>query len=79
MIPKIIQWNCWGLKLNYNDWFLLISNQLPIIICLQETYLKSVDKIKIKNFTWYNYIHGLTDGILGSFNFNQKWFPPPTK
>ena len=57
MIQEIIQQKCQGLKPDFNDWLLLISNQLPTIICLQETYLKSVDKIKIKNFIQYNYSH----------------------
>ena len=41
---KIIQWNCRGYKANYNELQLLITEQNPTIICLQETLKKAVIK-----------------------------------
>ena len=37
---KIIQWNCRGLKPNYNEVSLLISEYNPSVFCFQETFLK---------------------------------------
>ena len=54
---KIIQWNCRGLKSNYNEILLLLSLLNPSIFCLQETFLKTNDNIDIKGFKSYNYIH----------------------
>ena len=51
---KIIQWNCLGLKPNYNEAFLLISEYNPSVFCFQETYLKPDDNIWLK---CYNYVH----------------------
>ena len=54
---KIIQWNCRGYKANYNELQLLITEQNPTIICLQETFKKSNDKTNMKNYEQYDYIH----------------------
>ena len=54
---KIIQWNCRGLKSNYNEILLLLSLLNPSIFCLQGTFLKTNDNIDIKGFKSYNYIH----------------------
>ena len=53
---KIIQWNCRGLKSNYNE-LLLLTLLNPSGFCLQETFLKTDDKISIKDFNVYNYIY----------------------
>ena len=53
-MDTLIQWNCRGLKHNFNELKLLISTHNPIAICLQETYLKDTDKINFKNYTLYN-------------------------
>ena len=45
---KIIQWNCCGYKANDNKLQLLMTEQNPTIICLQETFKK---KAMIKH-TW---------------------------
>ena len=37
---KIIQWNCRGLKPNYNEVSLLISEYNLSVFCFQETFLK---------------------------------------
>ena len=54
---KIIQWNCRGLKPNYNDVSLLISEYNPSVFCFQETFLKPDDNISLKGFNIYNYVH----------------------
>ena len=55
---KIIQWNCRGLKPNYNEVSvsLLISEYNPSVFCFQETFLKPDDNIPLKDFNVYNYV-----------------------
>ena len=53
-MDTLIQWNCRGLKNNFNELKLLISTHNPIAICLQETYLKETDTLNVKNYTLYN-------------------------
>ena len=53
----IIQWNCRGLKPKFDEISLLLSQQKPSVFCLQETFLKPDDKISLKGFNIYNYIH----------------------
>ena len=54
---KIIQWNCRGLKPNYNEVSLLIFEYYPSVFCFQETFLKTDDNISIKGFKLHNYVH----------------------
>ena len=54
---KIIQWNCRGLKPNYNEVSLLISEYNPSVFCFQETFLKPDDNISLKGFNIYDYVH----------------------
>ena len=54
---KIIQWNCQGLKPNYNEVSLLISEYNPSVFCFQETFLKPDDNISLGGFNIYNYVH----------------------
>ena len=42
---NIIQWNCRGLRANFNDFGLLCANYNPIVCCLQETILTKDDFI----------------------------------
>ena len=48
---KIIQWNCRGLKPNYNEVSLLISEYNPSVFCFQETFLKPDDNISLRGFS----------------------------
>ena len=50
---KIIQWNCRGLKPNYNEVSLLISEYNPSVFSFQETFLKPDDNISLKCFNIY--------------------------
>ena len=36
MAHKIIQWNCRGLRSNYNDLAILLQEHSPSAVCLQE-------------------------------------------
>ena len=57
---KIIQWNCRGLKPNYNEILLLLTLMKPSVFCLQETFLKPEDNISFKGYNLYNNVY--TDG-----------------
>ena len=46
----IIQWNCRGLRANYNEILILMSLFSPSVICLQETFLKQSDNISFRDF-----------------------------
>ena len=52
----IIQWNCCGLRANYNEILILMSLFSPSVICLQETFLKQSDNISFRDFNMFNYI-----------------------
>ena len=45
---SIIQWNCRGLRANYNEILILMSLFSPSVICLQETFLKQSDNISLE-------------------------------
>ena len=49
---SIVQWNCRGLRANYEE-ILLISNLCPTVICLQETLVKSSDSVNLRGFSSY--------------------------
>ena len=49
-----LQWNCRGLKSNYEEVAGLIKDYNPKIICLQETLLKQTSNLSFKNYEIYN-------------------------
>ena len=53
---KILQWNRCGLKANYNELIILPIKLNPVIICLQETFLKNEKEINFREYQQYNYI-----------------------
>ena len=65
MANKLIQWNCRGLKANFNELLLLLTGLCPSIICLQETFLKPSDNLDIRSYTLYNHIHQAGDKASG--------------
>ena len=68
---KIIQWNCRGLKPNYNEVSLLISEYNQSLFCFQETFLKPDDNISLKGFNIYNsFLVYRLKKIVGSDNFS---------
>lgn len=42
-----------------HELLLLLTSLFPPIVCLQETFLKPNDKIKIKNYAQYKHIHNI--------------------
>ena len=54
MQNRIIQWNCRGLKANYEETLLLLKDYEPAALCLQETHLKHSDNICIRNYTAFH-------------------------
>ena len=53
---SIIQWNCRGLRANYNEILILMSLFSPSVICLQETFFKQSDNISFRDLKMFNYI-----------------------
>ena len=51
-----IQWNCRGLRANYNEILILMSLFSLSVICLQETFLKQSDNITFRDFNMFNHI-----------------------
>ena len=53
MSNNILQWNCRSIKANAEEFNLLITEQKPVAICLQETFLKDCDKFSLKHHSCY--------------------------
>lgn len=51
---SFIQWNCRGIKGNYEELKSLLYDNKPIAVCLQETLLKDSDNISFKGYDIYN-------------------------
>ena len=54
ILMSILQWNCRGFKVNFNELSILNSQYNPQAICLQETHLKVTDNAAMRHFTLYN-------------------------
>ena len=54
MKNTIIQWNCRGLRANYDELQLLFNNHDPAVVCLQETYLKESNNVTFRNYNLIN-------------------------
>ena len=65
MENTILQWNCRGLKPNYDEILLLLNTHNPAVLSLQETFLKTSDNISLKNYSIYNYIFENADKASG--------------
>ena len=70
----VIQWNCRGLKSNFEELALILNQYNPVAVCLQETFLKLSDKIKVKNYTFTNKVYTNADRACGgvSIMVNNK-------
>ena len=44
----ILQWNCRSNKANFEELNLLINEKKPVVVCLQETFLKDSDKFSLE-------------------------------
>ena len=53
MNNTILQWNCRSIKANFEELTLLINEQKPVAVCLQETFLKDSDKFTLKYHSCY--------------------------
>ena len=52
MKNTIIQWNCRGLRANYDELQLLLNDYDPAVVCLQETYLKEPNNVTFRNYNF---------------------------
>jgi ribonuclease HI len=59
---NILQWNCRGIKPNYEEIKCLIADYNSTIICLQETFLKESDNVRLKGYNDYNVTSTSIDG-----------------
>ena len=59
MANTLLQWNCRGLKANFNEVGLLSQRYNPQAICLQETLLQDTDNIDFHGFTLLNTFSGI--------------------
>ena len=53
----ILQWNCRGIRANYEGLQQLLMNHNPKIVFLQETFLKESSAIKFKQYHPYNHFN----------------------
>ena len=58
-MASIVQWNCRGLRNNFEELIKLISDHNSIAVCLQETFLKPNESPTIRGYTAY---HKVEDG-----------------
>ena len=49
----ILQWNCCSVKGNFEELNLLINENKPVVVCLQETFLKDSDRLSLKCHSCY--------------------------
>ena len=54
MTNSVIQWNCRGLRPNFDELSLLIVKHNPLAVCLQETFLKDTDNLTVRGFNRYH-------------------------
>ena len=54
MKNTIIQWNCRGLRANYDELQPLLNDYDPAVVCLQETYLKEPNNVTFRNYHLIN-------------------------
>lgn len=56
-MQEINKRHCSAVIINVNQQLLLITVQTPIVVCLQEIFLKQNDELNIKDFKKYIYTH----------------------
>ena len=65
MANKLIQWNCRGLKANFNELLLLLTGLCLSIICLQDTFLNPSGNLNIRGYNMFNHIYQSGDRASG--------------
>jgi exonuclease III len=58
MATTLLQWNCRGLRNNFNEVQLLAQRYDPQAICLQETLLQDTDSIDFRGYNLLNTYSG---------------------
>jgi len=61
MAHTIIQWNCRGLRANYPELQILIHDQNPVAICLQELLISDTYSFPNRKYTLYSKVPPLTN------------------
>ena len=56
MSNKMIQWNCKGIRANYEELQLLLNKYNSKVVYLQETFHKDKNQLNIKHFPSYNHL-----------------------
>ena len=69
MTNSVIQWNCRGLRPNFDELSILVVKYNPLAICLQETFLKDTDNIMLGDLTSIINARKLKIEPLGVFPF----------
>ena len=54
MINSVIQWNCCGLRPNFDELSLLVVKHNSLAVCLQEMFLKDTYNITVRGFIFYH-------------------------
>ena len=62
------QWNCRGLKANYEETLLLLKDYEPAALCLQETHLKDTDTISIRKYSAFRTFSANNERAAGRFS-----------
>jgi exonuclease III len=52
----IMQWNCRGLRANFDELQILTKKFSPSVVCLQETMLKNSDTPNLRGYQMYSHI-----------------------
>ena len=52
----LIQWKCRGIRVNYEEFLLLLNKYNPKVVCPQETFLKDINQLNIRNYNAYNHL-----------------------
>jgi exonuclease III len=58
MADTLLQWNCRGFRVNFNEVQLLAQEYNPRAICLQETLLQDTDIIDFRGYNLLNTYSG---------------------
>ena len=66
MINSDIQWNCCGLRPNFDELSILIIKHNPPAVFLQETFLKDTDNTTVRGFNLYHKIQETENRASGS-------------
>ena len=54
MTNSVIQWNCRGLRPNFDELSFLVVKDNPLAVCLHEKFLKDTDNIIVRGFNLYH-------------------------